>query len=132
MLVPMYAPSRLAAILKNGQAANRSRQANGRLQVILYMILLAAHLAVVWLLPFFPTQDGPSHVYNLVVYRDLLHGKGAWDRFYVLNERSISNQGFFLIAYPLRSVLPIIQRDLPSSGGRESAGGIRDLPFCYS
>ncbi len=105
MLVPMYAPSRVAAILKDGQAANRSRQANGRLQVILYMILLAAHLAVVWLLPFFPTQDGPSHVYNLVVYRDLLQGKGAWDRFYVLNERSISNQGFFLIAYPLLSVL---------------------------
>jgi len=101
----MYAPSRVAAILKDGQAANRSRQANGRLQVILYMILLAAHLAVVWLLPFFPTQDGPSHVYNLVVYRDLLQGKGAWDRFYVLNERSISNQGFFLIAYPLLSVL---------------------------
>jgi len=73
--------------------------------VLLYGGLLAACIALVWLLPFFPSNDGPSHVYNLVILRDLLHGQGDWGRVYVADMRLRPNLGFQLVAYPLLSLL---------------------------
>ena len=67
----------------------------------LYLLLLAANLALVWALPFFPTQDGPSHVYNLVILNDLLHGGKVWGEFYSYQLHAEPNLGFHLICYPL-------------------------------
>lgn len=68
---------------------------------ILYILLLTAHIGLVWVLPYFPTQDGPSHIYNLVILDDLLHGGKEWGSFFNYKLHAIPNMGFHLIAYPL-------------------------------
>jgi hypothetical protein len=74
-----------------------------------YILLLAAHLAVVWLLPYIPTQDGPSHIYNLVILKDLLNGGKEWGDFFTFQLRAVPNLGFHIIAYPLLSLFsPLI------------------------
>jgi hypothetical protein len=67
----------------------------------LYTLLLTAHIGLVWVLPYFPTQDGPSHLYNLVILDDLLHGGKEWGRFFTYKLHAVPNLGFHLIAYPL-------------------------------
>ncbi|OGR13257.1 MAG: hypothetical protein A2097_12115 [Desulfobacula sp. GWF2_41_7] len=66
-----------------------------------YVLLITAHIALVWWLPFFPTQDGPSHLYNLVILKDLLNGGRTWGEFYVSHLSAIPNLGFHVFAYPL-------------------------------
>lgn len=74
----------------------------------LYILLLAAHIGLVWLLPYFPTQDGPSHIYNLAILHDLLNGGKVWGEYYTYNITATPNLGFNLITYPLLSfVTPI-------------------------
>lgn len=66
-----------------------------------YILLLAAHIGLVWLLPYFPTQDGPSHIYNLVILKDLLNGGKEWGGFFTYQLRAVPNLGFHIIAYPM-------------------------------
>ena len=68
---------------------------------IFYTLLLAVDIALVWLLPYFPTQDGPSHIYNLVILHDLLNGGKEWGDLFTYELRATPNLGFHLIAYPL-------------------------------
>ena len=37
---------------------------------ILIMVLLVVHLAPIWICKYFPTQDGPSHIYNAYVLKN--------------------------------------------------------------
>lgn len=71
-----------------------------------YALLLLAHLTLIWALPYFPSQDGPSHLYNLAILNDLLHGGSVWGRFYEHQLRLTPNLGFHLAAYPLLQFLP--------------------------
>jgi hypothetical protein len=74
--------------------------------VFIYIALLVAHVALVWWLPHFPTQDGPNHVYTLVTLQDLLHGKTGWEStYYALNLHLAPNLGFELFTYPWLSVV---------------------------
>lgn len=73
---------------------------------ILYILLLTAHIGLVWVLPYFPTQDGPSHIYNLVILDDLLHGGKEWGEFFTYKLHAVPNLGFHLIAYPLLQLFP--------------------------
>jgi glycosyltransferase involved in cell wall biosynthesis len=73
--------------------------------ILVYCALLAAHVALIWLLPFFPTQDGPNHLYNLVILHDMLHGRGGWEQYYALNLHLTPNLGFTLFTYPLLAVM---------------------------
>jgi hypothetical protein len=66
-----------------------------------YLLLLAAHLGLVWVLPYLPTQDGPSHIYNLVILQDLLNGGKAWGNVFTYQLDAVPNLGFNLLAYPL-------------------------------
>ena len=72
----------------------------------LYAVLLTAHIWLVWALPYFPTQDGPSHIYNLVILNDLLHGGKEWGRIFTYKLHVVPNLGFHLIAYPLLQFFP--------------------------
>ncbi|MCK9418564.1 MAG: hypothetical protein M0R70_04185 [Nitrospirae bacterium] len=74
--------------------------------IIIYIVCLTAHIGVVWLLPYIPTQDGPSHIYNLVILKDLLNGGREWGDYFTVHLRAVPNMGFHLIAYPLLSVFP--------------------------
>lgn len=66
-----------------------------------YLLLLAAHVSLVWFLPYFPTQDGPSHLYNLVILRDLVNGGQEWGTFFDYRLRANPNLGYHIVAYPL-------------------------------
>ena len=79
--------------------------AAGPAQTFIYFALVAAHVALVWLLPYFPSNDGPNHVYNLVVLHDLLHGTGGWEPYYALTPHVAPNLGFTLFAYPWLAIL---------------------------
>ena len=37
---------------------------------LLGILLLLVHLLPVWIVTYFPTQDGPSHIYNAQVFKD--------------------------------------------------------------
>jgi hypothetical protein len=71
---------------------------------IIYLILLALHIGLVWWLPYFPTQDGPSHLYNLVILRDLLNGGKEWGAFYTHHLHPVPNLAFEAISYPLLKI----------------------------
>jgi len=74
-----------------------------------YIFFLFAHLLLVWVLPYFPTQDGASHIYNLVILKDLINGGGEWGSFFTYQLRAVPNFGFTLICYPLLQVFsPLI------------------------
>jgi hypothetical protein len=36
----------------------------------LFIALLLIHVLPIWIFPYFPTQDGPAHVYNSKVLKD--------------------------------------------------------------
>lgn len=42
-------------------------------EIILFSVLIIAHIALVWLFKYFPTQDGPAHVYNSSLILQLNH-----------------------------------------------------------
>lgn len=73
---------------------------------IYYIFLLLAHIGLVWLLPYFPTQDGPSHIYNLVILHDLINGGREWGNFFSYQLHAAPNLGFNLLAYPLLHFFP--------------------------
>ena len=39
---------------------------------VLFVLLLVVHLAPVWIFRFFPSQDGPSHLYNARLLTEML------------------------------------------------------------
>ena len=75
-------------------------------KLIFYILLLITHVGIVWWLPYFPTQDGPSHIYNLVILNDLLNGGKEWGNFFSHQLRAVPNLGFNLLAYPLLYFFP--------------------------
>lgn len=66
----------------------------------LYILIIFLNISLVWLLPYFPTQDGPNHVYNLAILNDLLKGGEIWGNYYSINLRAVPNLGFLAISYP--------------------------------
>jgi hypothetical protein len=68
---------------------------------LVYALLLVAHGVLVWLLPYFPSQDGPCHIYNLLILHDLIHGGREWGSYFVSSLHPVPNLGFDLVAYPL-------------------------------
>jgi len=71
-----------------------------------YLLLLCFHIGLVWSLPYFPTQDGPSHVYNLVILKDLLNGGREWGNYFTYSLHAVPNLGFNLLAYPMLHFFP--------------------------
>ena len=71
-----------------------------------YTIFLCVHIAFVWFLPYFPSQDGPSHIYNLVILKDLLNGGGEWGSFFTCQLHAVPNLAFTLLSYPLLQFFP--------------------------
>lgn len=73
---------------------------------LVYAVFIILHIALVWCLPHFPTQDGPSHIYNLVILHDLLNGGADWGRYFTYDFHAAPNFGFHLVAYPLIKIFP--------------------------
>jgi hypothetical protein len=72
----------------------------------LYWIAAASLLLPVWAGRYFPTEDGPAHVYYTEVYRDLGHPRSVFQPYY---ERSVSwntpNLTYFGLQYALAAVM---------------------------
>ena len=70
-----------------------------RKDLLFFIVLLTAHIGLAWWVSYFPTQDGPSHLYNLAILRDLVHDGGAtWGQFLTYRAFNITNNGFNAIA----------------------------------
>jgi len=66
-----------------------------------YILLLIIHIGLVWVMPYFPSQDGSSHIYNLVILKDLINGGKEWGSFFTYQLSAVPNLGFNLVSYPL-------------------------------
>ena len=73
-----------------------------------YILFLLVHIGLVWLLPYFPSQDGPSHMYNLLILKDLVNGGKEWGSIYSYHFRATPNLAFLLISYPLLNLFPAL------------------------
>lgn len=73
---------------------------------LVYAAMLAAGIGLVWALSWFPTQDGPAHIYNLVILHDLLNGGKEWGNFFTFKLSAVPNLGFNLLSYPLLHFFP--------------------------
>ncbi|MEO8066867.1 MAG: hypothetical protein ABI599_04160 [Flavobacteriales bacterium] len=75
-----------------------------------FLLLLLAHLFVVWHMPVFLTQDGPSHLYNARILLELWSGDhtGLYAKFFSLNNTFSPNwTGNILLAGFLKFLSPI-------------------------
>lgn len=76
----------------------------------LFFALLAAHLFVVWRMPVFLTQDGPSHLYNARILLELWSGDptGLYSKFFALNTTFSPNWTGNILLAGLLKFLPSI------------------------
>jgi hypothetical protein len=80
-----------------------------RFEIGLFVLLLAAHLALVWSFRYLPSQDGPAHLNNanaLRKYKDPAHPLFA--RYYVRNTSPDPNYVSHLLLAGLMSVFPML------------------------
>ncbi len=69
-----------------------------RLPCILALALLAYQASIPWIVGHYITQDGPSHLYNALVFKDLiLHPHGFYSPVYRLQPRLVTNWGTVLL-----------------------------------
>ena len=74
---------------------------------LLLGILILLHLLPLWLFPYFPSQDGPTHVYNAYVIKSY-HQRSVLRRYYEFNGRIVPNWiGHFLMAL-LMGLVPVL------------------------
>ncbi|MSR64634.1 MAG: hypothetical protein EXS18_02505 [Verrucomicrobiae bacterium] len=74
------------------------------------LVLTALYLVPIWLYPVFPTQDGPSHLYNSVIFSDLLwSSEGFFHKVYEINWAPFPNWTFTLLSSLMYPLLPIEQ-----------------------
>jgi hypothetical protein len=72
----------------------------------LYRAVVLLHVALIWWLPIFPTQDGPTHVYSTLILSDLLDGGALYGKFFDVQLAFVPNLGATVPLYALLSVLP--------------------------
>jgi hypothetical protein len=77
-----------------------------RLPCILALALLTYQASVPWIAGDYITQDGPSHLYNALVFKDLiLHPHGFYSSVYRLQPRLVTNWGTVLLLGVLAPVV---------------------------
>jgi hypothetical protein len=77
----------------------------------LYRAVVLLHIALIWWLPVFPTQDGPTHIYSTLILRDLLGGGTLYGKFFDLQLAFVPNLGATVPLYALLAVLPPVLAD---------------------
>jgi hypothetical protein len=80
---------------------------NRRLEDLLFLALLAAHVVTVWTFRYFPSQDGPAHLENAAILRDYHDpGRPLLRTFYQLNTNPKPNWFSHLLLAGLLNVAP--------------------------
>ena len=57
---------------------------------ILIALMLVLHLLPIWLLPYYPTQDGPSHIANAVIVKKYAQ-HDIYQEYFQLNLKPVPN-----------------------------------------
>src|SRR4051794_12779606 len=78
----------------------------GRAVTICRLGLLAAFLAPVWLLDYFPTQDGPAHLYNAWLLRDFVRPDSPFREFFEVRTEPVPNWFIQVLLMGLYTVVP--------------------------
>ena len=73
---------------------------------IILFSLVALHLLPIWIFPFFPTQDGVSHVYNAHVLREYWNPAYDFQTFYDINWNLFPNWLSHFVLAALMLVIP--------------------------
>ncbi|MBK7554690.1 MAG: hypothetical protein IPI55_08815 [Flavobacteriales bacterium] len=82
-----------------------------RWELLVFVALLLAHLLVVWRMPVFLTQDGPSHLYNARILLELWarDPSGLYSDFFTLNTSFSPNwTGNIILAGLLKFFTPVV------------------------
>ena len=73
------------------------------------MILIGVHLIPIWICHYFPTQDGPSHLYNAQIIREYWNSSYQFQEFYDIQWSPLPNWiTHFLLASLLLIFPPIL------------------------
>lgn len=91
----------------NAQAKSRSQPEGSTWERAAFWTLLALQVALVWVFPFVPAQDGPSHVYNAVILLNYHQPWAvAWREHYVLAPALVPNLAGPCLLAALAAALP--------------------------
>jgi hypothetical protein len=78
-----------------------------RIEPVVFWALVALHLGPIWTLPVLATQDGPAHLANASVLRQLLEGGcPVVSEFYTVNARLLPNWLSHLLLAGLQLLVP--------------------------
>jgi hypothetical protein len=87
----------------------RAAAINPRALKLLFLALALVHLLPIWRVAHVPTADGPAHVYNAMVMRELLAGTPEFARVYEIDWRPHPNWlGHLLLIAAMAVVPPVI------------------------
>ena len=70
--------------------------------------LVAAYLAPIWAFTYLPTQDGPSHLYNAIILRDLVLGNSVYEKVFSLRLEFFPNWLSHILLAGLTLVMPAL------------------------
>lgn len=78
-----------------------------RWENLLFVLLIVVHLIPLWVFPYFPSQDGPAHIYNASVLREYhVLDHSIFREYYLLNQKLSPNWFSHLIMAGLMYIVP--------------------------
>lgn len=111
----------------------------------LYIVTSVLALAPIWSVRYLPTADGPSHLYNAWLLRELIRGNDLVQRWFAINWSPVPNwSGHAILALLMTIVPPLIAEKLLVTGivglfffamwiyTSEKACAFLAVPFAYN
>jgi hypothetical protein len=94
---------------RTGRAAQASMLWLGDRQNMLFAALVVVHLVPLWAFKYFPSQDGPSHIYNASVMRDYQRPDlSSFREYYLINTSPAPNWFGHLVLAGLMYLVPML------------------------
>src|SRR5437016_1159072 len=79
-----------------------------RAEILLFVAVLALHLIPVLVFPYLPTQDGPSHVANALILKEIMRGEARYNQFFEIRWLAFPNwTAELLLAGAMHVLLPL-------------------------
>jgi hypothetical protein len=73
-----------------------------------FWLAITANLGPIWAFEYFPSQDGPSHLYNALILVDCISTNGSYHEFYTIRVEAIPNWTVQAILAVLCTVVPAL------------------------
>lgn len=79
------------------------------LEKLFFVVLIVVHLMPIWMLKYFPSQDGPVHLYNANIIREYHHpDRSVYREYYAFNKNLDPNWLGHLVLAGLMYVVPML------------------------